>query len=93
MKTIKKEEYVVYVNWGFEDVYMNLIYSYIKGFKDGTYVSNAKLSSLFGCSGITIKRKLKELEDGGYIVRFYSQNNRFRIMKTSNKKIKRVVSK
>jgi len=43
---MKKEEYIIYKDWGFGDVYMNLIYSYIKGFpKDAAcYVSNQKLS-------------------------------------------------
>lgn len=83
------EEYIVYKNWGFDDLYMNMIYSYIQGFKGQSYVSNEKLSSIMCCSIRTIKIKIKELEDGGYIKRIYSQNNRFRLIKITEKKIRR----
>lgn len=87
---MKKEEYIVYKDWGFGDVYMNLIYSYIKGFpKDAAcYVSNEKLSSLMGCSIMTIKRKIKQLEDEGYIRRNLTQNRQIRYLNITSKKPK-----
>lgn len=87
---MKKEEFILYRDWGFEDVYMNLIYSYIFGFgKKPCYVSNSKLSSLTGVTIRTIKRKIEELEEDGYIRRTLTENRQIRYLNLTKKKPKK----
>ena len=81
---MKKQKFIKYINWGFDDVYLNLLYSYFKGWTDdgkNTFVSNKKLAEIFCCSITTIKTKIKTLEDMGYIERNLSKNRRVRYVK------------
>jgi len=89
----KKDFYIAYKNWGFDDVYMNLLYSYIRGWKGECYASNDLLSRVLGCSVMTIQRKLKELEDDGYIYRNFTKNNRVRYMGITKKRLKKTHNK
>ena len=89
----KKEYYIVYKDWGFDDVYKNLLYSYIFGWKDGCYASNELMSSLLGCSVMTIQRKLKWLEDEGYIYRNFTKNNRVRYLGVTKKRVSKSPTK
>jgi DNA-binding HxlR family transcriptional regulator len=89
----KKEFYIVYKDWGFNDVYKNLIYSYILGWKGECYASNELLSHVLGCSVMTIQRKLKSLEDDGYIYRNFTKNNRVRYLGITKKKTPKSLTK
>ncbi len=84
-KLTKTKDFIQLRDWGFDDLLLNVLYSYFYGWDGDCFTSNKKLSQMFYCGETTIKNKIKWLIENGYIQREITNNNRRRYIKVLNK--------